>query len=78
MIEDPKIHELNYKYYDHVPEGFRLATLTDLEKGLFKHNTGYLVKSSLVEEYYPRRVKIIFSESDITFLKVGMVWIYKS
>jgi hypothetical protein len=76
MIEKPKIDEHGFQYYETVPEGFRLANIRDLEKGLFRHNTGYLLHSYHSPVYYPRRVLFMFPKDDIPYLKDGRVWIY--
>lgn len=76
MIEAPKIDEHGLQYYEHVPEGFRLATEKDLKNGLFMNNTGFLVHAYHTRVFYPHRVKIAFPESMLPFLKDGRIFIY--
>lgn len=79
MIEDPKIDEVTgLPYYDHLPEGFRRATMGDMKNGYFKHKAPYLLQSFHNSNYYPRRVKIIFNQEDLPWLQAGRFFIYKS
>lgn len=77
MIEAPKIDKYGLQYYDHVPEGFRQATIRDMEKGLFRNNTAFLVHSYHTKVYYPKRVRILLHESMIPFLKDGRIYIWE-
>lgn len=78
MIAEPKLDEHGLQYYDHVPEEFRLATVKDLDNGMFQHNTAFLVHSYYTKVFYPHRVRYVFPESMVSFLKDGRIYIYQS
>lgn len=79
MNEEPKIDQVTgMPYYDHVPEGFRQATLADVKGGYFKNNAPFLLQSFHYENtYWPHRVKYMFNQAVMPWLEAGRLWIYK-
>jgi len=75
-MEPPKTDQAGLKYYDHLPVGFRQATMDDYERGLFKHNTAYLMYGFHSRVYYPKRVKIMLHPDALEFIELGNVYIY--
>lgn len=76
-IPQPKISDIGIAYYQQLPQGFRVATTRDYEKGFFKHNTPYLVHGYHSGLYHPKRVNHSLHPDLLPFLKDGRIYVLK-
>lgn len=77
MIPEPEINEVGLAFYRELPEGFRVATMKDYERGFFTHNTPYLVHGYHSGLYHPKRIIFNLHRNLVPFLKGGRIYVLK-
>ncbi len=74
-ISEPLTDHCGFKYYDHLPEGFRLATREDYP-GSFTQGRAFLIKRDGKEYYECHRAKVPVKKKIVEFILENRVYLY--